>query len=409
MAAAKVMDSYQFIGTTAVGSGTLTNWLGPHSDVAFYAAGNMGSLVPVSAFDLGDSIAAVPTDVLNTGSGFGSDELDLTSKLASMTASNTNLYSTTNAAVFNWNGNPATPGFGANSFSINTTNGNLIDTLAPSDWGLIKNYELSLNIAPNAPAISTIFITNFQDTNIQIIGAGAMIGVYGAQRGDFNMTQGADDGGHILFALEPAAPVGTNSESTFTYQASHDGDNLQVDLLGSRGVATAAYNGAPLVTNGSTSLLDFYDNNGGNTIVLNDSISSHLMMNGGEADLAFITATTAAGWDTAVAATGGDDIQLNPTGTGVATITASDASGVTLIDNFVFGRDTLDMFLNGSGGYKVTDLFLGGNAALAADNAAVITDPTGERGVVLTGMFASTAELHISTTLESGVPHLLFS
>jgi hypothetical protein len=60
------------------------------------------------------------------------------------------------------------------------------------------------------------------------------------------------------------------------------------------------------------------------------------------------------------------------------------------------------MLLNGSGAYKVSDLFLGGNAA-------VITDPTGERGVVLTGMFASTAALHISTANEGGNIHLLFS
>jgi hypothetical protein len=224
---AKITDSHQFIGTCATDSGALTNWSGSHSDVAFYAAGNTGSQVPVSAFDLGDSIAAVPTDVLNTGSALGSDELDLTSKFASMTASATSLYSTTNAAVFNWNGNPATPGNGVNNFSLNTTTGTLIDSLNPSDWGLIKNYELSLNTA-NTPGISTVLMSNFQDTNVQIIGAGAMVAAYQAQRGDFNMSQATGNSGHVLFYLAPVAPVGTTSESTFTYLASHDGDQLHI-------------------------------------------------------------------------------------------------------------------------------------------------------------------------------------
>jgi hypothetical protein len=173
--------------------------------------------------------------------------------------------------------------------------------------------------------------------------------------------------------------------------------------------ATTVYDGTKLLTDGSTSLLDFYDNAGGNTIVLEDAISSNLKLNGGAANLTFISATTAAGWDTATVAQGGDDVQLNPAGSGAAKISTLDAGGVTLIDNFVFGRDTLDMLLTGSGGYKVTDLFLGGNAALAQDNAAAITDPTGQHGVVLTGMFVETAALHLSTAIEGGNAHLLLS
>lgn len=75
-----------------------------------YATGNTGSQMPASAFDLGDSVGAVPTDVLNIGSARGSDELDLTSEFANMTASAAALHSTTNAAVFTWSGNPAAPG-----------------------------------------------------------------------------------------------------------------------------------------------------------------------------------------------------------------------------------------------------------------------------------------------------------
>ena len=407
--ATNIMDSYQFIGTCAAGSGALTNWSGPHSDVALYAAGNTGSQVPVSAFDLGDSIAEVPTDVLNTGSALGSDELDLTSKFASMAASATSLYSTTNAAVFNWNGNPATPGYGANNFSLNTTTGTLIDSLNASDWGLIKNYELSLNTA-NAPGISTVLISNFEDTNVQIIGAGAMVAAYQAQRGDFDMSQATGDSGHVLFYLAPVAPVGTTSVSTFTYKASHDGDQLLIGPRNGQDAATTVYGGTPLLTDGSTSLLDFYDNHGGNTIVLQDAISSNLYLNGGEATLTFINSATVAGWGAATAAQGGDFVQLNPTGGGAAKISDSDASGVTLIANFILGRDHLDIaLLAGSGTYTVSDLFLGGNAALAQDNAVAITDPTGERGVVVTGMFATTAAAHISTTIEGGQPHLLFS
>ena len=36
-------------------------------------------------------------------------------KFAIMAASATSFYSTTNAAMFNWNGNPATPGYGVSN------------------------------------------------------------------------------------------------------------------------------------------------------------------------------------------------------------------------------------------------------------------------------------------------------
>jgi hypothetical protein len=165
-----------------------------------------------------------------------------------------------------------------------------------------------------------------------------------------------------------------------------------------------------LLTDGSTSLLNFYDKLGGNTIVLQDAISSNLFLNGGEATLTFINSATVAGWGAATATQGGDFVQLDPTGSGGAKIADPDASGVTLIANVILGRDHLDIaLLAGSGNRKVSDLFLGGNAALAQDNAMAITDPTGERGVVVTGVFATTAAAHISTAIEGGQPHLLFS
>ncbi len=250
------------------------------------------------AFDLGDSIAAVPTDVLNTESARGSDELDLTSEFASMTASATSLHSTTTAAVFNWDGYPAPPGYGINNFSLNTTTGTLIDSLNPSAWGLIKNYEVSLDTA-NTPGISTVLISNFQDTNVQIIGAGAKVAAYHAQRGDFNMSQATGDSGHVRCYLVPAAPDGTTSGSTFTDQASHDSEQLLIGPGNGQGAATTVYNGTPLLTDGSTSLLDFYVNNRGNTIVLQDTISSNLFLNGGEATLTFINSATGAGWGAA--------------------------------------------------------------------------------------------------------------
>ncbi len=83
---------------------------------------------------------------------------------------------------------------------------------------------------------------------------------------------------------------------------------------------------------------------------------------------------------------------------------------MTLIAYLILGRDRLEIsLLAGPGTYKVSDLFLGGNTALARYNAVAITDPTGERGVVVTEMFATTAAAHTSTTIEGGQPHLLFS
>ncbi len=82
---------------------------------------------------------------------------------------------------------------------------------------------------------------------------------------------------------------------------------------------------------------------------------------------------------------------------------------MTVIDNFVFGRGSLDTLLTGPGGYAVRELFLGGNPALPQDNAAVTTDPTGQFGVALIGMFVETAAMHISAAIEGGNNHLLIS
>ena len=75
--ATNIMDCINSSARVRPAAASLTNWSGPHSDVALYAAGNTGSRARVG-LDLGDSIAEVPTDVLNTGSALGSDELDLT-------------------------------------------------------------------------------------------------------------------------------------------------------------------------------------------------------------------------------------------------------------------------------------------------------------------------------------------
>jgi hypothetical protein len=189
--------SYRFIGTYSTDTGNSWNWGGPASGVAFAAPGTStpwGDAFGVSDFDMGSTFGTGSTDLLNTTSGFGSDELDLTSLLAT-----TSSYSVTDAPVFNWNGDAAIPGFGCDNFSVSVAGGDLSyqDKLAGADWGLVRDYEVSLNVS----GYSSFSVTeqDFQDASFQIIGGSATSAsspggsstVYldTTQRGSFDLSQ----------------------------------------------------------------------------------------------------------------------------------------------------------------------------------------------------------------------------
>jgi hypothetical protein len=250
------VDSYRLIGTYSADSENLGTWGDPACSVAFIVAGTStpwGSSFGVSAIDVGTSFGTGSTDVLNTTSGFGSDELDMSSKLASV---GTGSYSVTNAPVFNWNGNPATPGFGCDDFSIVHADGTgyITDTRNASDWGLVRDYEMYLN--PNdSVEVAQLQVANFQDVNIKT-GSDTELLVDDAQRGSFDLA-----GPESSLGLSTAAPVGTTSESVFTVQGAQLESSVDVGafaVVGGVTLATMSYSGASLITDGSTSLLDYF-------------------------------------------------------------------------------------------------------------------------------------------------------
>jgi hypothetical protein len=410
------VDSYRLIGTYSTDSGNLGSWGGPASSVAFTVAGTStpwGSAFGVSAFDVGATFGAGASDVLNTTSGYGSDELDMSSRLASV---GTGTYSVTNASVFNWSGNPANPGFGCDSFSIAYAVGNdyLTDTLNASDWGLVRDYEMSLN-AIDSFTVAQAIISNFQDVNIKAAGDTEFL-VFGAQRGsfDFSGAQGA-------LSLSTAAPAGTTSESAFTVQGAQLDSSVNVIApLAITGVtlATKDYSGTPLITDGSTSLLDYITAGGSAADDINISvsnISANLAVSGGNENF---NAMAPAGnlpsfgsWSASALEYGTGLVQLNPTGSGAVAVTASDASGVTIITGFQFGHDTLDMLLSTSPATPfANDLTLGTSGlSLAANHGISIMDPTGSHGVILAGMFPESVFTHMSVVTEGGLSHLLIA
>jgi hypothetical protein len=345
------MDSYRYIGTFATDSGNLWNWDGPVSSVAFVAPGSLtgwGTGFGVSAFDMGRAFGTGSISVLNTTSGFGSAELDLTSLLSTIGSGS---FGVSNAPVFNWNGDPANPGFGCDTFSL--SGGYYTDTLASSDWGLVQNYELYLNSTDiNGPrsSINQVVVSNFQDINIKTDSSVNLV-VNQVQRGSFDLTHG---GG---LTLSTAAPAGTTSQSTFVVQGG--GFQTSVSLqsaspLSSVAFATTDYAGHTLVTDGSTSLLDFYTGGGADDVLLSASnISSNLAVSGGSANLTFLANNgNIAFFNGHLFSTAGEYgtglVELNPAGTQVSSISTTDAGGLTIVSGFQFGRDMIDMALAGT-------------------------------------------------------------
>ncbi len=99
------------------------------------------------------------------------------------------------------------------------------------------------------------------------------------QSGDFDFSSAAS--GDYL-GLSPFSATGTSDEQAFVVNAPSGGmvvdvapSGTYVGPTGDSGPSTD-YCGNALITDGSTSLLDFYDNDGSNAIVLQDDISTVL-------------------------------------------------------------------------------------------------------------------------------------
>ena len=310
----------------------------------------MGSFFGVSAFDVGAGSGTGSTDMLNTTSGFGSDELDMSSMLASV---GTGSYSVTNAPVFNWNGNPATPGFGCDSFSIVHADGSdyITDTLNASDWGLVRDYEMYLD-PDDSTGIAQLQVANFQAVNIKT-GFDTELLVDDAQRGSFGLA-----GPQGSLGLSTAAPVGTTSELAFTVQGAQLKSSVYVGTFGVVGgvtLATTNNSGTSLITEGSTSLLDYFTAGGtadDDIGISTSNISANLTISGGNENFSLMAPNgnipSFGSWAESALEFGTGLVQLNPTGTGDVAVTTTDASGVTIITGFEFGHDTLNMLLAGT-------------------------------------------------------------
>ena len=406
--------SYRLIDTYSPDSGNLSGcWTGPRSAVAFTADGTPAyygvNTFDVSSFNVGASFGSGATDVLNTTSGYGSDELNLSSLMSS-----TSNYSVSSAAVFNWGGNPANPGFGCDTFSLNTAagvDGHLAyaDTLASSDWGLVQDYEMSMDVSNywdgNAAQIS---VSGFEFTNIRLtasmaIGTASVVTAANVGAGTFDLSQSYQANLTISTASYGAA----SATQTYAVLAGAHGDTVTVV----NGTQTTDYAGTALFDNGAHSRLDFFDNGGGNTVNLTASqISSNLYLNGINGGLAthsagalsfLASAPTLAAAESGILAGGGDLIELNASGTGAASIFSSDvfSGGTQLVTGFQLGRDSIDMIIS-AGTYSVS------TALMSGTTGAVITGQNPGQGIVLAGVSAASVTSHMSTATVGGVEHL---
>jgi hypothetical protein len=384
------LDSYRLISTYVTDSQEVTQgWYGPHSSAAGTAPGTAtytnGSTYAISAFDVGASFGTGATDVLNVGSPYGSDELNLSSLLAA----NPNGYSASNAAVFNWNGDPNNPGFGCDTVSIN--GGAMSDTLAAADWGLVRGAEYAIN-ATDAQQIGSLAVTGFQVTDVRYDGAGS-VQVFGAQSGTYDFSHAT---GAVNFSLSAASENNGWGTQTYVVEASAHGGQFSMMAPGVGLATTQAYDGTQLVTDGHSSLLNFYDAAGNNNVDLSNSkIAANIYLNGNNATLRFLPAMSGDG----VLATGGNEITL---GSGSSHITANNVSGLSWLGNFQMGIDSLDLTL-GAGGYQIEDVSNANGSAMA------IADTGLSRGVVLGGVSASQLAAHSTVTWVGSVMHMYVS
>ena len=400
------MSSYRFIGTYSTDSGNLWTWAGGSSSTSFLAAGTGGQSFGVSAFDMTPGTGA--TDVLNSGgSPYGTDMLNLSAAISA----NPSGFSVSGAPVFNWNGNPSTPGFAALTESL--SGGVLTDTLNSAYWAEVRDYELSIGSGDNS-SVNTINVTNFQNVDIKYAGTdGAMVSAFGVQRGTFDMS-GANTGGttHSLVGIDTAKTSGSTSQSTIVYRASATGDTLKIGgIAAPSSLATTAYTGAALVTDGTGTLVDIYDNDGGNVFDLtasNAASNLYLHANPGGNDQfhtsggvtlgagygtgylapsspTFISNDGGAAWMNAVQSAGGNVIDLSATGTGGSNINASSADGIEWINNFQVGRDSLTLDVSTAGFSLGTIQFAASNVGTNVTGIAFMNS-AGTQGVILAGL-----------------------
>jgi hypothetical protein len=268
-----------------------------------------------------------------------------------------------------------------------------------------------------SPIANNITVTNFQTTNIQLtspVHGGDAVNVVASnvQAGTFDFSQTYKTTLNILTASN------ASGGATQTYVVLADtidpavNTTLQGDTITVRsGTQRTDAWGNTLTTNGSTSLLDFYDHGGSNAVnVTASQISSNLFMGAGSSQptsgggsMSFIPSGTRAGVEAQVFAAGGDLIQLNASGSGAASIFTDLASGLLDIEGFQFGRDSLDMILPSG-----TSTTSGYSVAGTNDSAWVsgTAGPTASLGVIFTGLSAASVVAHESSAVVGGVTHL---
>ena len=410
--------SYRLIGTYNTDTMTLTNWAGPVSGTAFTAVGtntHWGNSFAVSNFNIGSTFGSGPADVLNT-SGFGYDELNLSALLSS-----TSSHSVTNATVFNWS--PGNPGVGCDTFSVatDTSDGHLSysDTLASSMWGGVVDYEAAIDMSSYwDTGASVVSVSGFQVTNLQLTatmhgGASTQVTASNVQTGTFDLS-----GSYAASLTISTASASTQGGSqAYVVRADTISSSVNLGLQGDQvtlvnGTQATSYTGATMVDNGSTSLIDFFDNGGDNTINLSASlISSNLYLNGamggtstsGGGSMSFLSSYTNTSAVQAAASAGGCDVSaLGASGSGdISHIFTSDIGGVALVNNFVLGRDTLDMTVVGSGGAGYL-----ASLSVGSGSATLVGGTSSSNGVVLTGFTVAALTPHMTTAMVGGVEHL---
>jgi hypothetical protein len=198
--------------------------------------------------------------------------------------------------------------------------------------------------------------------------------------------------------IRTAAPVGTTGESTYAVMAGVHGDVVQVSS--GVGDVTTNYAGTTLIMDGSTSLLDVYDNGGGNTTDLtNSKISSNLYLSDGKGSglaLGFYSVPVY----NSLTGVQGDVVDLNAVGSGVAHVFTSDEGGDTFFNGFTLGHDILDMTLSAS------DFTISGSTDAYGNPETRIVGASPSDGVILFGLSSADVSAHASTAMVSDAKHL---
>jgi hypothetical protein len=281
-------DSYQLIDTYGADADTASQWLGVqpgYSTVTVTVPTTLDETdytYDVVNFAGVTQAAGGRIEVLNTKSGFGSDQTDMTTLLAG------GFTTVTAAPEFNWNGTPGNTGG-----DVNYSLGELgplfpeyVVTQPPSEWGVVQNYVLELNdsdiaafydISHYGDATGVISINGFENTNVKLgttaptgtgPGAGTMVnvGVDDISQGYFDMSQAP---GKVTTILETATPSTGNQGTTIVYKSSPYGGAVLV----TDGDMTGAYfsNGSTFDDTGAKQILVFTETGAGDTVNLTAS------------------------------------------------------------------------------------------------------------------------------------------